>query len=135
MNRMLSQCPVCAGTLHISELSCVDCSTKITGSFEASRLSRLTPEHEEFLELFLRSRGNLSSVADTLDISFPTASRRLDAALNALGFMEGPVANGKSAHLPPEPDPFREQERERILEMLDRGELTAEEATQRLKDI
>jgi hypothetical protein len=132
---MLSQCPVCAGTLHISELSCGECSTKIAGSFESSRLSRLNREHEEFLVLFLRSRGNLSAVADTLEVSFPTASRRLDAALIALGFMEGPVTNGKSAHLPPEPDPFREQEREHILEMLDRGELTAEEATHRLKDI
>ena len=133
MNRMLSHCPVCAGEVHVTELTCGGCATKISGTFDAPTFSRLPSEHEEFIELFLRSRGNLSSVADTLELSFPTVSRRLDAALIALGFMDGP--NGKFGQPLPEPDQRIEHEREKILERLDRGDITAEEATRRLKDI
>lgn len=135
MNRILSHCPVCTGDLYVSELSCDDCATRIGGKFEVSPLTRLSTDHAEFVELFLRSRGNLSSVADTLEVSFPTASRRLDAALIALGYMESAREGPAPQPIPVQPSPHLNRERELILEMLDRGEITAEEATRRLKDM
>src|SRR5262249_36864488 len=97
MNRMLPACPVCSGPVYISEISCQDCDTRVRGSFETKRFSRLSGDHLEFIELFLRSRGNLSCVAEEMEISFPTVSKRLDMALVALGLMEGPASNGKNS--------------------------------------
>ena len=134
MNRMLPACPVCSGAVYITEISCIECDTRVKGSFEATRFSRLSPDHLEFVELFLRNRGNLSSVAEEMEISFPTVSKRLDGALVALGLMEGPVSNGKSGFSALEAT-RREEERNRVIEMLDRGEISAEDATRRLKDI
>src|SRR5262249_40479954 len=134
MNRMLPACPVCSGPVFISEISCEDCDTRVRGSFETTRFSKLTGEHLEFIELFLRSRGNLSCVADEMEISFPTVSKRLDMALVALGLMDGPVSNGKH-NMSSIDAGRREEERNRVIEMLDRGEISAEEATRRLKDI
>ena len=136
MHATLSKCPVCAGALHVSELSCKSCSTQIRGEFESCRFCRLSPEQMELIELFLRNRGNLTGVGADLSISYPTVTKRLDAALAALGLM-----NGEShTELPPPPvvTPPRkalEKERAKILEMLDSGEITAEEATKKLQEI
>src|ERR1041385_1290098 len=96
MNRMLPAYPVCSGPVYISEISCQDCDTRVNGSFEATRFSRLSGEHLEFIELFLKSRGNLSCVAEELEISFPTVSKRLDSALAALGLTEVQTTNGRN---------------------------------------
>ena len=134
MNRMLAGCPVCSGPIHITEIACEGCNTRVRGSFEATRFGRLTADQLEFIQLFLRSRGNLSCVADELEISFPTVSKRLDMALVALGLMDGPVSNGRGN--PSSQDlSRREEERNQVIEMLDRGEISAEEATRRLRDI
>ena len=134
MNRVLAACPVCSGQVYITEISCQECDTHVRGSFEATRFSRLSAEHLEFIELFLKSRGNLSSVADELEISFPTVSKRLDTALVALGLTEGSGGNGKQNPLLHDSG-RREEERNRVIEMLDRGEISAEEATRRLRDV
>jgi len=128
---MLAKCPVCAGPLHVTELSCGACQTRVQSAFETCRFCRLSPEHLQFLEVFLRNRGNLSRVGEEMDISYPTVDKRLDAALTALGLIEA-----NAAPPPPERRPNgRDHDRRQILEMLDRGEITAEEATRRLKEL
>jgi len=134
MNRLLAACPVCSGQVYVSEVSCADCETRVHGSFETTRFSRLSNENLEFIELFLKSRGNLSCVAEELEISFPTVSKRLDNALVALGLAEATASNGKLNSLLQDPG-RREEERNRVIEMLDRGEISADEATRRLRDI
>lgn len=131
MNRMISKCPVCAGPLHITELSCEACQTRVQSEFETCRFCRLTSDHRQFLEAFLRNRGNLSSVGEEIDISYPTVVKRLDAVLAALGLMEPEGAPS----LPERRLTNREHDRRHILEMLDRGDITAEEATRRLRDL
>lgn len=149
LHRMLSRCPVCAGTLHITEVACGACGTRVAGAFENSRFSALTEDQLHFVELFLRSRGNLSSLGDELDISYPTVTRRLDAIVAALdqhasaaavGAPSAPPAHG-SLPTPPAAPPTdahngaHDRARLDVLEMLDRGEITAEEATKRLKEL
>src|SRR5258708_11108005 len=134
MNRLLAACPVCTGQVYISRLCCEDCDTRVHGSFEATRFSRLSNDNLEFIELFLKSRGNLSSVAEELEISFPTVSKRLDTALVAMGLAEAMPGNGKLNPLLQDAG-RREEERNRVIEMLDRGEISADEVTRRLRDI
>lgn len=135
MNKMLSACPVCAESLHVSELSCERCGTRVQSAFETCRFCRLTRDQMRFVELFLRNRGNISNVGQELGLSYPTVAKRLDAVLAALDLPEEdgedwrqPVAIGARAA-------EKELGRRQVLEMLDRGEITAEEATRRMKEL
>ena len=128
-----SRCPVCGERPHITEVGCAHCGATLRSSFQVPPYCTLSPEQHKLLELFLQSRGNISALADALGVSFPTATRRLDALLAALGLLPG----SQSTPSPPaaHPDTALEIERARILELLDRGEITAEEATRRLKEM
>lgn len=131
MNRMLSKCPVCAGDLFVSEMVCSGCSTRIESRFERCLFCSLSPEHLQFLETFLRCRGNLSGVGAEMGLSHPTVNKRLDALLAALGLRE----EEETPLPPPVRVNGRDSDRRRILEMLDRGDITAEEATRRLREL
>jgi hypothetical protein len=75
----------------------------------------------KFLELFLRCRGNLRDVERTLGLSYPTVRARLDALLANLGYTAT------------EPAEAADQGRE-ILDALDAGRLSADEAIALLED-
>jgi hypothetical protein len=122
MRRLITQCPVCDAKLAIAELECRGCGTTLRGSFEQSRcpFCALPPEQIKFLELFLRCRGNLRDVERTLGLSYPTVRARLDSLLSALGY------TGTS------PADAAEQRRE-ILEALNAGTLSADEAAAMLE--
>lgn len=124
MKRLITQCPVCEANLQIAELECRNCGTTLRGSFEQHRcpFCALPAEQLKFLELFLRCRGNMRDVERTLGLSYPTVRARLDALLAALGY------TGSS------PVDAAEQRRE-ILEALNAGTLTAEEAAAMLESL
>ena len=95
------------------------------GLLDAEHLARhSTDRHDRrdvLTELFLRCRGNLRDVERTLGLSYPTVRARLDALLATLGYT-----------LAVSPD-TGEQRRE-ILEALDAGRVTADEAIALLED-
>ena len=123
MRRTPSQCPVCDLPLSISELRCRGCGTTLRGEFTLTRCSfcNLPPEQLRFLELFLRCRGNLRDVERTLGLSYPTVRARLDALLTTLGYT-------------PAVSPDTGEQRREILEALDAGRVTADEAIALLED-
>src|SRR2546421_1960312 len=117
MNRLLSNCPVCSGTMHVSEQTCDHCDTAVRSRFESSRFSRLNLEQSQFLDLFLRLRGNISAVGAELGISHPTATKRLDAVLSALGLAEAEGFEAGFATSAPYPgNEVKELERSRVIE-------------------
>ena len=123
MRRTVHQCPVCDSALSVTELRCQACGTALRGSFPLSRCAfcSLPPEQLKFLELFLRCRGNMRDVERSLGLSYPTVRARLDAVLASLGFTA------------PEPVPSDGQRRE-IIEALDAGQLSTEEAIALLEE-
>ena len=117
-HRIPDRDPISGGKLYISELSTEDHDVTIRGQFALSPYAKLSEEEAHFLEIFLRNRGMLNGVEKQLGISYPTARGRLDQLLESLGY------------LPPKGEtPVNRLE---ILEMLDRGELSVEEAKARL---
>lgn len=117
--------PVTGGELYISELASDDSGVSIRGRFEIPRYARLDPEQSKFLETFLRCRGMLNSMERELGISYPTVRSRLDSLLDALDLK--PVKeDGK-------PGKIAEKKR-KILDLLEKGEITPEEAKARLKN-
>jgi hypothetical protein len=133
MNRLLTRCPVCAGQTHVTEVACETCGTRVKSSFEPCPFCRLAPEQAQFVELFLRNRGNLSGLGDDLGISYPTVTKRLDAVLATLSL--APAEAGPTEEELARVRHEREMTRAEILDLLDRGEITADEATRRLQEL
>jgi hypothetical protein len=88
MPKLLSKCPVCRGELKISALHCPDCGLELKNTFEFNAFDRLDDDQYNFLNEFLRQRGNLKNVQDVFNISYPTAKKKLDDLLLALGLSE-----------------------------------------------
>jgi hypothetical protein len=119
--------PISGGDLHVSELSCPESGISIRGRFEIPRYARLDAEQARFLETFLRCRGVLNAMERELGISYPTVRARLDGLLQALDLT--PVKEDA-----PRKEKSAETKRA-ILDQLERGDITPEEAKARLKEV
>lgn len=117
-------CPVCNHELNISKLSCSYCQTKLEGEFTTCKFCQLPTEQREFIEVFIKCRGNIKDIEKELGISYPTVRNRLNSAIEALGYRVEKVD-------------FEEEKehRQEILEALEKGEITVEEATQKLRKV
>ncbi|NQT57516.1 MAG: DUF2089 domain-containing protein [Bacteroidetes bacterium] len=119
--KQLHDCPICGSELRVKVLACPSCRTKIEGDFSPpeSRLFSLSREDLEFVEMFVQSRGSIKEMEKALGVSYPTVRGMLDSVIGKLGYA---VDRGVA------PD-----KRKEILDRLDKGELTAGEATKLLK--
>lgn len=118
--------PITGADLVISELQSEDGQISIRGRFAIPRLAKLDPEQYRFLETFLRCRGMISSVEKELGISYPTVRSRLDALLEALELApprEERIKRERAA----------EEEKRRVLDQLERGEISPQEAKAKIK--
>ncbi|MBQ7768634.1 MAG: DUF2089 family protein [Oscillospiraceae bacterium] len=88
MTKAISTCPACQGKLYIASLACPDCGMELKNTFDISSFDTLDNEKFAFLLSFLRNRGNLKNVQTELQISYPTAKRKLDEILIALDLFE-----------------------------------------------
>ena len=123
MHRIPHKDPVSGGELYISELTSEETGITIRGNFQIPRYAKLDTEMLDFLEVFLRCRGMLNGVERELGISYPTARARLDTLLGALNLspIEARERTDKNA-----------DKRKKILEQLEKGEITADEAKKKL---
>lgn len=125
LHKLPHQDPVTGGELYISELASDDSGVSIRGRFEIPRYARLDGEQTKFLETFLRCRGMLNSMERELGISYPTVRSRLDSLLDALDLK--PIKeDAKQGKL--------NDKKKKILDLLEKGEITADEAKARLKN-
>jgi hypothetical protein len=87
--------------------------------FELSKFAALPKEQLHFIEIFLKCRGNIKEVEKELGISYPTVRGKLDEIISSLGY----TTTKKT-----------EMDKKRIVSMLEKGEITAEEAIQLIKE-
>lgn len=119
-----SQCPVCGGELIVTRISCRECSTTLDGRFSSRTFSQLTPEQMDFVETFVRLEGKITHMEKELGVSYPTIRNRLHEVIRALGYQPG----GKE-----DPTTLSESERQQVLNDLDEGKISYEEAIQLLE--
>ena len=62
---------------------------ELRNTFDLSPFDRLDKEQFEFLITFLKDRGNLKEVQSDMQISYPTAKKKLDELLAALNLGGG----------------------------------------------
>ncbi len=124
VNKLIGKCPVCQENMEITEIKCNDCDTTIRGRFFLDKFSRLDPDQHHFVEVFIRSRGNIKEVEREMGISYPTVRNKLDEVIEALGYE-------------PEdsPDDNKAKKRKEILDSLENGEIESQEAVEMLKNI
>jgi hypothetical protein len=104
----------------VRRLECPNCGVGVDGRFDGGPLARLNREQLAFVETFLRARGKIKDVEEELGISYPTVVGRLNDVLVAMGFEAGE-------------DPRDAERRQRVLDELSAGRLTAAEAAEQLR--
>lgn len=126
VNKSLSKCPVCDEDLVVTRLYCVNCNTTIEGHFVAEHtpFGHLSPEQMNFLLTFVRCEGKLNRMEDEMKLSYPTLRSRLIEIVRALGYEPG------KEEIPAQ---LSAEERRAILEDLDQGAITWDEAQARLR--
>jgi hypothetical protein len=116
---LITNCPVCSKQLKITKLQCTHCQTTIENEFELSKFSALSQEQLHFIEIFLKSRGNIKEVEKELGVSYPTVRGKLDDIISSLGY-----STNKKVEI----------DKKKVVMMLEKGEISAEEAISILKE-
>ncbi|HEV2117974.1 MAG TPA: DUF2089 domain-containing protein [Terriglobales bacterium] len=115
MNISNANCPECKQPMTVARMACPNCRVSLEGDFELPPLARLSPEDQAFVIAFVRHHGSIKKMEELFDISYPTVKNRLNALAVALD----------KTFEAPTPNLF-------VLEQLARGEITLEEALERL---
>src|SRR5690606_7866857 len=115
---LITNCPVCSKTLKITKLQCYHCQTTMENDFELSKFAALNQEQLYFIEVFLKSRGNIKEVEKELGVSYPTVRGKLNDIISALGYKERKA----------------DTEERSVISMLEKGEISVDEALNLLKD-
>ncbi|MGL4774022.1 MAG: DUF2089 domain-containing protein [Clostridium sp.] len=119
MYKVISKCPVCKNKLKVIKLKCSSCSTIIENDFNLSKFDYLNEEQLRFVEIFIKCRGNIKEVEKELNISYPTVRAKLDEVILTLGY--NPKENKEKVNS------------NDILDALEKGEITADEAIEKMK--
>jgi hypothetical protein len=71
-------CPSCESQLSVTELSCPECITKVSGRFDLPLLLQIHEEEQQFILDFFLSSGSLKEMAHQMGKSYPTVRNKLD---------------------------------------------------------
>jgi hypothetical protein len=123
---VISECPVCHHDLEVVQLACSNCQTEIKGNFTLSKFNYLDTEKLYFIEIFVKNRGNIKAIEKEMGYSYPTIKKMLDDVIIGLGYQ----TDGKDVEEPVEEEP--KLSKVEILEMIDKGEITVEDASKLL---
>jgi hypothetical protein len=93
----------------------------VEGEFELPPLARLRYEDQVFVSEFVRSHGSIKDMEKAFGVSYPTVKNRLNRIADQLSLVQ--VAETA-------PAPVAEHD---VLGMLERGEISADEAAERLR--
>jgi len=91
----------------------------IEGVFDLPPLAKLPMEEQVFVAAFVKSHGSIKKMEQMFGISYPTVKNRLNRIGDKLGFVE--ITQSE------------EEDAAEILEQIESGELSVEEALKRLK--
>ena len=123
MKPSLNKCPVCGDNLLVARYHCDTCDTVIEGRFENSAFPGLTAEQIEFVKTFVRCEGKINRMEGELNLSYPTIRNRLHETIRAMGYEPGKD----------ESSDVSEEKRHAVLEDLDAGKISAEDAMRMLR--
>jgi hypothetical protein len=102
--------------ITVERVRLVDSGIRLEGDFELPPLARLSAEDQVFVMAFVRCDGSIKELERIFGISYPTVKNRLSRIARQFEFVETlPLSS-----------------QEEVLMKLERGEITAVEAIERL---
>jgi hypothetical protein len=110
-----ARCAECDRPMAVSRMVCGRCDVRLEGDFEVPALARLPVEDQAFVVAFVRHHGSIKKMEGLFGVSYPTVKNRLNAIAGRLD----------ETFNAPSPN-------ELVLEELARGEITVDEALERL---
>ena len=82
-----SRSPFTGGEIIVTRFYCPESDSSVEGQFAvANPFAQLSQEQLEFVELFVRSEGRISRMEGELELSYPTIRSRLKEIIGALGY-------------------------------------------------
>lgn len=128
MRKVLERCPSCGGELVITEVECKECGTQVRSRYSPCAFCSLTADELAFVKLFVEKRGNLRETEKALGVSYPTVRGKLEEIAEKLA--------GGAGHPEPAAADAQDQgsdERREVLRLVAGGQLSAQEALERLR--
>src|SRR4051795_2273793 len=107
------------GSLVLERVRLPEKQISIEGAFTLPELARLSPEDQVFVIAFLRSHGSIKEMEQVFGVSYPTIKARLNRIAGQLEFVDT------------NPSPSRAE----VLDQLNRGEISADEAVRALEGL
>lgn len=121
MRKILEKCPACQNAVIVTRIRCTRCDCEVIGQFQPTIFNRLSPESLAFVETFIRLRGNIKEMERELGLPYSTIRNRLDEVITELGFVHSGLQDARLAS------------RRDVLDRLESGEITAEDAAEELR--
>lgn len=106
-------------TVIIEKVRLVDSGIAIEGQFELPPLARLSTEDQVFVMAFVKNDGSIKDMEKAFGVSYPTIKSRLSRIASQFQMVETVITPV---------DPLKDE----TLAALERGEITAAEAIERL---
>ena len=128
MHPVFGKCPICGEEMTVTRLECRACGSEISGHFAVGALTRLSAEDLQFVETFVKNRGNAYKVGEELELPYSNVRARLTDIIRAMGYEPG-VESREEAVAPA----VAPEKRKSILEDLSRGQITADDAIRMLQ--
>ena len=108
------------GEFTVERVRLTEKDIAIEGSFDLPPLARLSAEDQVFVMAFVQCHGSIKQMERIFGISYPTVKKRLDSIASRFEFVIS------------EPEPTDDAERSEVIDQLERGEITVDEAVERL---
>ena len=108
------------GEFTVERVRLVAKDIAIEGNFDLPPLARLSAEDQVFVMAFVQCHGSIKQMERIFGISYPTVKKRLDNITSRFEFVIS------------EPEPINDAERSEVIDQLERGEITVDEAVERL---
>jgi hypothetical protein len=102
--------------LTVERVRLMDSGIAVEGSFSLPPLANLSAEDQVFVMAFIRCHGSIKDMEEMFGISYPTVKNRINRIAGQLELVEIVKASP----------------REDVIDQLERGDITAEEAIRRL---
>ncbi len=108
------------GEFTVERVRLSDKDIAIEGSFDLPPLARLSAEDQVFVMAFVQCHGSIKQMERIFGISYPTVKKRLDGIASRFEFVIS------------EPESVDDAERSEVIDQLERGEISVDEAVERL---
>ena len=120
MSQLVTSCPSCGQKkVQVTKIEWGDCGTRFEGRFEIPKLLNLSPDQIRFVVDFVKCSGSLKQMAKLQNVSYPTLRNQLNDLIEVIESL----------------DNNKDLSKDKILQLLEEGKITAKQAAKKLQEL